>query len=239
MPMNDTNSQSTVGLLNVDAASEQDDRWLSGLMRGWTRAIELRDWNGFKQMLNLDEIYYFGQPTPLEDAVQTLQNQFKNACDIEINQRQIGNKILRDGSRRMSFALDLYWTALPDWQERQEHIVVHAVLRASRATWAAEQIVIDRNLDVDAHAPVARATAPGDIPEPISPQAGQTQPLGHGGPALEAAVDAKALYFVNPDTRQAAAAPSPSHPPAAGKSRHIVYMPVIIDGETLQAILGS
>lgn len=237
--MNDTNSQSTVGLLNVDAASEQDDRWLSGLMRGWTRAIELRDWNGFKQMLNLDEIYYFGQPTPLEDAVQTLQNQFKNACDIEINQRQIGNKILRDGSRRMSFALDLYWTALPDWQERQEHIVVHAVLRASRATWAAEQIVIDRNLDVDAHAPVARATAPGDIPEPISPQAGQTQPQGHGGPALEAAVDAKALYFVNPDTRQAAAAPSPSHPPAAGKSRHIVYMPVIIDGETLQAILGS
>ena len=235
--MNDTNSQSTVGLLNVDAASEQDDRWLSGLMRGWTRAIELRDWNGFKQMLNLDEIYYFGQPTPLEDAVQTLQNQFKNACDIEINQRQIGNKILRDGSRRMSFALDLYWTALPDWQERQEHRRACRPARqpghlGGRAARHRPQPGCRRECAGRARHRARRH------PEPISPQAGQAQSQGHGGPALEAAVDAKALYFVNPDTRQAEAA-APSHPPPAGKSRHVVYMPVIIDGETLQAILGS
>lgn len=192
-------------------------------------------------MVNLEEIYFFGQPTSLEDAVETLERQFQDICDLETIQREVDRKYIGKDRIRISFSLELFWTSLPDWEERRVNAVVHVVFMADRSTWTATQLVVDRHFDVNAEAPVAHALAPRDIPDPLA-QAGAvnaaapaTQPVCPEG--AEAAAEATAMYFANEKQPEA---PPAQIPIATGNhSRHLLYMPVIVDRDTLRALLDS
>jgi hypothetical protein len=219
---------------NCAPAPAADDQASAGglewLVQGWIHALELRDWRGLESMINLDEVYLFGVPRALPDVIKQLESRLDEICDLEVVRQAVEEKALKNGTSRLSLDLRVIWSSTIDWEEDGMDLMVHAVFQHNRTSWIATQLTIERAMGSLPNEPVMAAPAPIDLPSPA--------PLETADSGADAVAEQEATKYFGEGPAIEQPYREPEKRVRSDRKRHVVYMPVMVDEETIKELFG-
>lgn len=193
------------------------------------KLIEGKAWAELAEMVTTDVIIFDGYPKSKLAVFEEINRMTEDFTNIQFLLKDLEKVQITDNTGRLSGVAQLIWDVADSWEEQWTDLELHlGISKSEDGRWYATHVGL-RILPKPK--PVAAA------PDP----AAQANYFAAAQANYFAAAQANYFAAAAPYFSAQATSPSFAFPTAASSSarRHIVYMPVILDHETLTSLFGD